>query len=107
MGELVVMDLLQEKTMRSQKNRFWRGLIIGGVVGGVIALLLAPKSGQEIRRDIRKKADALKDEAERKMRRLRKDGRLLLVKTREKAMAAENAVLAAAQQIAEGKKRKS
>jgi gas vesicle protein len=77
--------------MRSQKNRFWRGLAIGGVVGGVIALLLAPKSGQEIRRDIRKKADALKDEAERKMQRLRKDGRLLLVRTR-KALAKEDAV---------------
>jgi hypothetical protein len=93
--------------MRSQKNRFWRGLVIGGVVGGVIALLFAPKNGQEIRRDIRKKADAMKDEAERKMRRLRRDGRLLLVRTMENAMAAGNAVVAAAQQIADGKRRKS
>jgi len=46
----------------SEKEQFVRGLTIGliaGVVGGAAAaLLLAPKSGKELRQDIRSHTDA-------------------------------------------------
>lgn len=40
------------------------GLLTGGALGAVLALLYAPKSGKELRRDIRNKADEYMDEAE-------------------------------------------
>ena len=40
------------------------GFLTGGIVGAVIALLYAPKSGKELRKDIKDKADEWKDEAE-------------------------------------------
>ena len=46
---------------RDQQNGIGKGLLvgffIGGVVGAVTALLLAPKSGRELRDDLRSKAD--------------------------------------------------
>lgn len=38
------------------------GFLIGGIAGAVAALLYAPKSGKELRSDIRKKTDELSDE---------------------------------------------
>ena len=38
------------------KSDFGTGLAIGAVLGGLAALLLAPKSGQKVRRYIREKA---------------------------------------------------
>jgi gas vesicle protein len=40
------------------------GFLAGGVVGAVIALLYAPKSGKELRGDIKRKSSELMDEAE-------------------------------------------
>lgn len=40
------------------------GFLAGSVIGAVTALLLAPKSGKELRRDIKKKTDELKDAAQ-------------------------------------------
>lgn len=40
------------------------GFLTGGIVGAAIALLYAPKSGKELRKDIKDKADEFKDEAE-------------------------------------------
>jgi gas vesicle protein len=52
----------------SEETNFGKGLLIGfltgGAVGAVIALLYAPKSGSELRHDIREKADDYLDEAE-------------------------------------------
>ena len=39
------------------------GFLTGGIVGAAIALLYAPKSGKELRKDIKDKADEFKDEA--------------------------------------------
>ena len=36
---------------------FFKGLLIGSLIGSVVALLYAPKSGKETREDINKKAD--------------------------------------------------
>ena len=44
---------------------FVKGLIIGGVSGALAALLFAPKSGKELRRDIKHKgSEAVKDTKE-------------------------------------------
>lgn len=40
------------------------GLLAGGAIGAVLALLYAPKSGKELRADLREKADDLMDGAE-------------------------------------------
>jgi gas vesicle protein len=53
----------------SNDSNFGKGLLIGfltgGAIGAVIALLYAPKSGRELRSDIRHKADDYLDDAER------------------------------------------
>ena len=38
------------------------GFLLGGIVGAVLALLYAPKSGHELRSDIKKKTADLKDQ---------------------------------------------
>jgi gas vesicle protein len=51
-----------------QGNNLSKGLLIGfltgSIVGAAVALLYAPKSGKELRQDIKVKADDFKDEAE-------------------------------------------
>ena len=51
----------------SNENNYWKGLvagtIIGGLAGAVTALLLAPKSGKELRKDIAEKSQDLYDKA--------------------------------------------
>jgi gas vesicle protein len=41
----------------SKRVDFIEGLIIGGLIGAVIGILYAPKSGKETREDIARKAD--------------------------------------------------
>lgn len=52
----------------AQNNSMLKGLVIGllagGAIGAVLALLYAPKSGKELRSDLRDKADDLLDGAE-------------------------------------------
>lgn len=40
------------------------GLLAGGVIGAIIALLYAPKSGKELRADIKKKTGEVMEDAE-------------------------------------------
>jgi len=51
-----------------QGNNLSKGLLIGfltgTIVGAAVALLYAPKSGKELRQDIKTKTDDFKDEAE-------------------------------------------
>ena len=41
------------ETTNKRNHNFLTGLLFGGALGGVAALLLAPKSGKELRADIR------------------------------------------------------
>ncbi|MDO8550212.1 MAG: YtxH domain-containing protein, partial [Ignavibacteria bacterium] len=41
------------------------GLLIGGAIGALAGLLFAPKSGRELRQDIKNKSDEYLDDAER------------------------------------------
>ena len=38
-----------------KKSRFGLGLLIGSIIGGLTALFFAPKSGKELREDVKKK----------------------------------------------------
>jgi gas vesicle protein len=53
--------------MADENNGMAKGLLIGllagSVVGAIVALLYAPKSGKELRSEIKQKASDLKDDA--------------------------------------------
>ena len=49
------------------KSKFAIGALFGAVVGGIAALLTAPKSGKETRADLKKKADEVKKTTEEKV----------------------------------------
>jgi gas vesicle protein len=40
------------------------GLLAGGAVGAIVALLYAPKSGRELRADLKERADEFRDDAD-------------------------------------------
>ena len=58
--------------MAEEKDGMAKGLLIGflagSVVGAVVALLYAPKSGKELRKDIKEKAADIKDEVSERLR---------------------------------------
>ena len=47
----------------SKKGDFTAGLVVGGLIGAVIGILYAPKSGKETREEIGRKADELLSKA--------------------------------------------
>jgi len=49
-----------KKPMDNQKkSRFGLGLLIGSIIGGITALFFAPKSGKELREEVKKKIKEL------------------------------------------------
>lgn len=62
-----------------EENKMAKGLMIGflagGIVGGLIALLYAPKSGRELRNDIRIKKDEFLDDTAEYMQIAKEKGR--------------------------------
>lgn len=50
--------------MAKNTGTFLRGLLVGGAVGTVVGLLMAPRSGRETRRILQKSAEALPELAE-------------------------------------------
>ena len=52
----------------ANENNFGKGMLIGfltgGAIGAALALLYAPKSGRELRQDIKLKSDEYLDDAE-------------------------------------------
>lgn len=53
-----------EQNDGSHTRGFLLGAIVGGAVGAVVALLFAPKSGSELRKDISEKGEDLYDKAQ-------------------------------------------
>jgi gas vesicle protein len=41
---------------------FFRGLIVGGVLGASVALILAPASGEELQKQLRERSDQIRNE---------------------------------------------
>ena len=56
----------------SQENNFgsgfFVGLLAGGAIGAAFALLYAPKTGKELRQDIKSRTDDYLDEADKYIR---------------------------------------
>ncbi len=71
---------------------FAKGLLIGGIVGAGVALLYAPKSGEALRRDMSRKANGMKNDMGRYMKRLRKNSDELIEQARDTVAAATEAV---------------
>jgi gas vesicle protein len=50
--------------MSNKGSGLWGGVLLGAAIGAATSLLLAPKTGRETRRILRRSADALPDLAE-------------------------------------------
>ena len=61
------------------------GLALGALVGAAAALLLAPESGEELRKDITEKGDELKSKAQQQVDALQEQGRIVLSENVKKA----------------------
>jgi gas vesicle protein len=59
------------------------GVVIGTVVGGVIALLFAPKAGRQVRADLEGAVDDLRDKAEQAIDDLQASASDLVVRSRD------------------------
>lgn len=57
----------------AQRKGFFKGVIIGGLVGSVVALLFAPKSGKETQEDIKRKARLVKHDIETMLEQMQQD----------------------------------
>src|SRR5690606_3572529 len=51
----------EEESHMSETKQAIKGIFIGGVIGAAAALLLAPKSGRELRKDIRDRYSTVQD----------------------------------------------
>ena len=66
---------------------FFKGFLLGGAIGAIIALLYAPKSGKEMREDIRRGAGELYDDASEKAREFRDKAEEVVADARRQAEA--------------------
>ncbi len=51
----------------------FKGFIIGSILGTALGLLFAPKSGSDIRKDLRDESDELLDKAKEELEKVKKD----------------------------------
>jgi gas vesicle protein len=71
--------------MSAKGSGFIIGLAIGALAGAAAALLLAPESGEELRKDIGDKGDELKTRAQQQVSALEEQGRIVLSDNVKKA----------------------
>ena len=71
--------------MSAKGGGFIIGLAIGALVGAAAALLLAPESGEDLRKDIGEKSDELKTQAQQQVSTLEEQGRIVLSDNVKKA----------------------
>jgi len=71
--------------MSSKGGGFIIGLAIGVLAGAAAALLLAPESGEELRKDNGEKGDELKTRAQQQVSSLEEQGRIVLSDNVKKA----------------------
>jgi gas vesicle protein len=71
--------------MSAKGGGFIIGLALGALVGAAAALLLAPESGEELRKDIGEKSDELKTRAQQQVSSLEEQGRIVLSDNVKKA----------------------
>jgi gas vesicle protein len=68
-----------------KSNLFMKGFFWGSIAGAAVALLFAPKSGKEIRDDLRQRSNEFLDEADTAVKDVRKRAEQVLNDGREKA----------------------
>jgi gas vesicle protein len=71
--------------MRTRGGGFLIGLAIGALAGAAAALLLAPESGEELRREMGEKSEAMKLKAQQQVDALQEQGRIVLSDNVKKA----------------------
>jgi gas vesicle protein len=71
--------------MSAKGGGFIIGLALGALVGAAAALLLAPESGEDLRKDITEKGDELKSKAQQQVDALQEQGRIVLSDNVKKA----------------------
>ena len=71
--------------MSAKGGGFIIGLALGALVGAAAALLLAPESGEDLRKDISEKGDELKSKAQQQVDALQEQGRIVLSDNVKKA----------------------
>jgi gas vesicle protein len=71
--------------MGTRGGGFLIGLAIGALAGAAAALLLAPESGEELRREINEKSDEMKLKAQQQVDALQEQGRIVLSENVKKA----------------------
>ncbi len=54
-------------TTRKNTGKFVLGTFVGGIIGGITALLMAPQSGEETQSMLLEKGDSWRQEAEKQM----------------------------------------
>ena len=74
------------------------GFVSGAVVGGIIALLYAPKSGKELRTDLRKKGEDIADDVEEYLKDAQAKAKVLINEGKDKSAT----LISEAKQKAEG-----
>jgi gas vesicle protein len=74
----------KEATM-SRNNGYLKGLLFGGAIAAVISMLYAPKTGKEMRKDLRHGSRELYFETDKKVRELRRRAEKMLVEGRMQA----------------------
>jgi gas vesicle protein len=62
--KLIKLEVSNDMSKQSSSGAFLSGLMIGSVIGTVVGLLVAPRTGRETRKVIKKSADALPELAE-------------------------------------------
>ncbi len=55
----------KEKEMTDGVGSFLKGLLVGGILGAVAGILLAPKPGKDMRADVRERGEAAIKDAKR------------------------------------------
>ena len=82
MKGVIEMDI---KNGLSHVRTFAFGVVVGGLVGAVTALMIAPHSGKEVQAEVKAKALALKEEAEQIVAKWRHSLESTATKARNKA----------------------
>ncbi len=70
---------------RGTAKGFLIGVLAGGAAGSIVALLYAPKSGKELRKDIGKKKDKMMKEGERYIETAKTKASEIITDSRKKA----------------------
>jgi len=87
--------------MSQDSGDFFKGFIFGGLVGAIVGILFAPKSGRETREELALKADELISKAKEELEKHQVDYEKALGKIEEVGSAVKESVLGAGEKITE------